>query len=99
MISSRPDELPVDEDGTRLYMVDIGRPDILGETIDKWRTFHDWVESGPVEIVISDVYGAMAAYSTEGHYYLGEGLKYCFWFFTEEDKETFVIACEEMHIL
>lgn len=90
MISLRGSELPTNDQGDSLYWVNIGRPDILETTIDAEREFHDWVRDTDIEIVVSDAFAYLSTCIAETQYYLGGGFKYMFWFFSQEDKDTFI---------
>jgi hypothetical protein len=99
MISTRGDELPVDDAGNNLYGVDIVRPDITEETIDSYRALHHWIEETEIEIVINGVYGYIDMCLKETQYYLGGGFQYWFWFFSQVDLDAFTSICDGLGVL
>lgn len=98
MISTRGNERPRNDSGESMYWVNTRRPDILPESIDYWRDFHDWVETTDIEIVVSDAFAYISMCIAEVQYYLGGGFNYCFWFFTQEDKAKFVKYLDDNEI-
>ena len=72
-------------------MINIGRPNILPETIDYWRKVHDLIRSIGIgtNIKVNKIYFILDKEIENKTYSSGAGYQYCFWFKTEEESKKF----------
>jgi len=73
------------------FIWDAGRPNLYcDEDHLIWNNFHEIVKISPIEVKVSSAFFMIEEMLTQKSGYGGEGMQYCFWFKTEEDKRILV---------
>jgi hypothetical protein len=77
--------------------IDLGRPDLFtDEDRVYWRKVHALIQETPVEIKINGIWGFIQDTLDNNGGYGGGGMKYMFWFRSDEDLETFKQALAQI---
>ena len=79
----------------REFMWDVGRPSMYTEdSLIKWTKFHQLVEHTDIKIRVNSMFKTLYKECLDGQRSLGGGMKYCFWFESEQDMNNFSQAVD-----
>jgi len=83
--------LELKEENVNYVEVNIGRPDLFCDEDRKiYKTLHDFIKYSDCRVVVNNAFNFVDNLIVSNSDYGGGGMKYCFWFITEEDADMFI---------